>query len=69
MRKRLQSSCTKPDVHKNSGEVPADPGVCRIPVRIGKTTFLVREGEDTPEKRKQLKEKLDKSGGMCWGFE
>lgn len=62
MRKRLQSSCAKPDVQQNSGKVPADPGVCTVPIRIGKATIYVREGDDIEEKRKLWEKRLQTSG-------
>lgn len=67
MRKRLQSSCEKPDSKRNPDEVPADPGVCRVPITIGKTTIYVREGDDIEAKRTLWKERLKKSGAVL-GF-
>lgn len=62
MRKRLQSSCEKPDSTANNGETPKDPGVCSVPIKFGKTTVLVRPGADMEAKRKLWQERIKNAG-------
>lgn len=62
MKTRFQSNHRKPNPNKNPSEIPADPGVCTVPIRIGKATVYVRAGDDLEAKRQLWEERLKKSG-------